>query len=167
MTEMSRRFKFFLSSMLVIFLIAGCIKAPEFPDIPEIELLGLSNSRMKQSAFNEDSTLVFLEFTDGDGDIGSNDSLNVFVKDLRDNFIANRYRIPYVPEAGANNGISGELTLTLYTTCCTYPNGQAPCTPSDQFLFDSISYEIYIVDRAGNESNRIVTPRILLECNTQ
>ena len=164
---MIRNFKVLLSLSLLISLVVGCIKAPEFPDIPEIELLGLSNSRMKQSAFNEDSTVVFIEFTDGDGDIGSDDSLNVFVKDLRDNFISNRFRIPYVPEAGANNGISGELSLTLYTTCCTYPNGQAPCTPSDQFLFDSISYEIYIVDRAGNESNRIVTPRILLECNTQ
>lgn len=148
-----------------LLLTFGCIKAPEYPIEPVIEMIGLTNDTMQQNQFNTDSTLIVFGFTDGDGDLGSDDSLNIFVKDLRDNFISDRYRIPFVDEAGANNGISGEITITLYTTCCTFPNGAPPCTPSEQFPTNELQYEIYITDRAGHQSNSITTPKIILACN--
>jgi hypothetical protein len=154
----------FYKLILLCFAFGSCIDPPDYPVEPEIEYLGLSKVQMVQDEFNTDSTFIFFSFTDGDGDLGSDDSLNVFLIDTRDNFIANRYRLPYFPEEGANNGVSGEVTLKIFTTCCIYPTGQAPCTPSDQFPFDTVSYRIYIKDRAGHKSNEIVTEPILIEC---
>ncbi len=145
-------------------MMLGCIKPPDYPIEPVIELLGISADKMTQSQFNEDSVLVVFSFTDGDGDIGSKDSLNIFVTDLRDNFVSDRFRIPLIDELGANNGISGEVTLTLYTTCCTYPDGAPPCQPSDEFPTNTLLYEIYMVDRAGHRSNTISIPPITLDC---
>ena len=142
----------------------SCIKAPEYAIEPELTFEGLSSTRMVQSDVNLDSTVLFLSFTDGDGDIGSEQELNLFITDTRDDFLAARYRLPFVPVAGSNNGISGDIQLVLYTTCCTFPNGQAPCTSSDQFPTDTVVYEIYMVDRAGNESNVVQTSPIILDC---
>ena len=156
----------YIAFIIVIgfFFLTGCIKAPDYPIEPEIKFEGLSSHMMKQSEFNIDSTILFISFTDGDGDIGHEDSLNVFLIDKRDNFISNKYRLPFVPVEGSNNGLSGDIQLTVYTTCCTYPNGQPPCTPSEQFPFDTLVYQIYMIDRAGNKSNTVETTPIILNC---
>ena len=154
---------------ILIFLLTlvktGCIEGPDYPLEPVIELLGITNDTMVQNSLNTDSTIIVIGFTDGDGDIGSDDQVNVFVKDLRDNFISDQYRIPMLPAEGAQKGISGELSITLYTTCCTYPNGAPPCEPSTQFPTNTLMYEIQIMDNAVNMSNAIQTPPIILKCN--
>lgn len=105
-------------------------------------------------------------FTDGDGDLGHEEELNIFFFDLRDtSFPFTQYRIPFIPEEGAANGISGEIILDLESSCCIYDSGQAPCTPSEEVPRDTVIYEVYIVDRAGNESNRVLLPPITLLCN--
>ena len=144
--------------------LAACIQPPDYPDIPELELIGLTKDTVMQSSLNEDSVIVVLSFTDGDGNIGSDDSLNVFVTDLRDGFLAHKFRMPTIPEEGANNGISGELSITIYSTCCVYPNGEPPCNPSTQFPTNTIQYGIYIRDNAGNNSNTVETPPITVLC---
>ena len=152
----------FLSAVLGIL---SCIQAPDYPIEPTLELVGLTKDTMNQDQFNTDSVIIVLNFTDGDGDIGSDNELNVFVTDLRDGFVSDRFRIPPLNEqAGSNNGISGELRLTLYTTCCIYPNGAPPCEPSTQFPTNALSYEIYIEDQAGHKSNIVTTPEIILRC---
>ncbi len=148
-----------------LFGLIACIKAPEYPIEPVITLEGISSDTMIQGNLNNDSLILFIGLTDGDGDIGSDDGgFDVVVTDLRDNFIANRYRLPKVDPTGANNGISGDMQLTVFTTCCVYPNGQPPCTPSTEFPVDEVQYEVYILDQAGHESNRITTPKITLIC---
>lgn len=73
-----------------------------------------------------------------------------------------------MPELGTTNGISGEITFRLLTTCCVFPEWvtdvQSPCDPSMQYPVDTLRYEIYIRDRAGHESNRIETEDIYLLC---
>ena len=150
---------------LVLLTLGACIKAPDYPIEPVIELLGITSDTMIQDNFNSDSTIVVISFTDGDGDIGSDNNLNVFVTDLRDNFVSDQYRIPRLDKPGSSNGISGELSITLYTTCCTYPNGAPPCEPSSQFPTNTLSYEIYMLDQAGHKSNIIRTPPIILKCD--
>ena len=142
----------------------ACIKAPEYPIEPVLTLAGISTDTMRQGSLQNDSIIVHITLTDGDGDIGSDDGFNATVIDLRDNFPAGQYRLPKVQEVGANNGISADLWLTIYTTCCVFPNGQPPCTPSDDFPTDELQYEIFLTDRAGNESNKITTPPITLLC---
>ncbi len=150
---------------LLLIGVISCIKPPDYPDIPELEFVGLSKDTMNQSSFNTDSVVAHLSFTDGDGDIGSDDSLNVFVTDLRDGFLAYRFRMPPVPPEGANNGISADLWIVLYTTCCVYDNGDPPCSPSTQFPTNAVQYGIYITDNSGNRSNTVETPPITLLCN--
>lgn len=120
---------------------------------------------MVQGSFGEDTTQVTIMFTDGDGDLGSNDSLNVFFTDLRDNFEAYQYKIPFIPEEGAANGISGEIYIDLLTSCCYFPDNTAPCEPSETFPTDTVTFEVYIKDRAGHESNHITLPPITLLCD--
>jgi len=121
---------------------------------------------MTQGSLFEDSAFVVFEFTDGDGNLGDENKVNIFLKDRRDtsdNFTT--FKIPFIPEEGAGNGISGEITLLLYTSCCIYENGQAPCTPNTSQPTDSLIYDLYIEDRDGNQSNQITLPPIVLLCD--
>lgn len=121
---------------------------------------------MQQDQFNTDSVLVTIFFTDGDGDLGNDEgNFDLFLMDTRDDFMPPGYRLPRVPELGAGNGISGEISFVLFTTCCFFPDGQDPCTPSTTYPIDTVTYLIYIKDRAGNKSNLIETPPISLLCN--
>ena len=143
----------------------ACLDAPDFPDKPEIEFISISKTMLLQGSFGEDTTEVAIMFTDGDGDLGSNDELNVFFIDQRDSFEAYQYRIPFIPEEGAANGISGEIYIDLLTSCCIYESGLPPCEPSDDKPTDTVVYEVYIKDRAGHESNKLELPPITLICD--
>lgn len=153
--------------ILIIFItsLIGCIKPPDYPIEPEIQFLRFTKNTMNQGFLNEDSLLVTISFTDGDGDLGDHDSLNIFLTDTRTNFLQDRYRIPFIPEQGSSNGISGEISFILFNTCCIYQSSIPPCTPSERQPRDTLSYRIYIKDRAGNQSNEIETDPIFLRCN--
>ena len=149
---------FFLLSCFWI----SCLKAPEYPIEPVIEFMSLSKNVFKQSLLNEDSIVLAFTFTDGDGDLGDNDSLNVILRDSRDDAVANSYRIPFIPEEGTANGIAGEIYVLVYSTCCYFPDGTLPCTPSTQYPRDTLTYLIQIRDRAGHWSNVIETDPIIV-----
>ena len=157
--------KILLSSTLVV-AFAACISPPDYPIQPEIKFIGLSKNVMRQGLLGiEDSLFLSFSFTDGDGDLGSlgqgKDSVNIFLTDKRTNQPSERFRIPYVPEQGAGNGISGDIRLLLFTTCC---NVLPPCEASTSKPIDTLIYEISIKDRAGHESNKILTAPIYLQC---
>jgi len=156
-----------LLSFLGFFLI-GCASPPDYPIEPVIKYERLSSNSMSQSQLN-DIVLATVSFTDGDGDLGDdNGETTIFITDLRDDSPENSAKIlPKAPEPGANNGISGEITFRLLNSCCIWPPQflQEPCTPSSAYPVDTIVYEVYIVDRAGNESNRVQLEPIFLQCN--
>lgn len=157
--------------LFIVFLTAftACISPPDYPIEPKITFQNLSKNTMRQGELGtEDSLFVTFSFTDGDGDLGTPDVdkdtsriLNVFLTDKRTNTPAERFRLPYIPEQGAGNGISGDIRLLLFTTCC---NVLPPCEASTTKPIDTLVYEIYIKDRAGHESNRIQTAPIYLQC---
>ena len=153
-----------------LFTLGSCVKPPNYPNEPEIEYIGLNKNVISQgnTTAGPDTLVIFFSFTDGDGDLGfDGDSLDVFLTDSRDQF-KNPFKLPVIPDEGIGNGISGEITFRLLTTCCVYPpnsNFEA-CEPSDVFPVDTLVYEIYMMDRAGNESNRILTDPIFLQCDT-
>ena len=155
-----------LFSTLILAAFVMCISPPDYPIEPQIEFLGLSKNTMRQGVLGiEDSLFLTFSFTDGDGDLGNlgqaKDSVNIFLTDKRTNQPSERFRIPYVPEQGAGNGISGDMRLLLFTTCC---NVLPPCEASTTKPIDTLVYEIYIKDRAGHESNRILTAPIYFQC---
>jgi len=146
----------------------ACINAPDYPDEPEIEYIGLSKSTLDQNSLNTDSLFVTFSFTDGDGDLGhepADTSRNIFIKDLRTGNFQDKFKSPYIPEEGIGNGITGDIELLLFTTCCLFPDASIPpCSAPDQFPLDTVIYEIFIKDRAGNESNKIKTEPIIIRC---
>jgi hypothetical protein len=148
--------------------ISSCVNPPDFPDVPKIEFVGMSKDTILQGVFQQDSLFVVFSFEDGDGDLGRKanaDENNVFFIDTRTSEIDNSFGIPFIPSQGSSNGIQGEVEILLFSTCCLFETGQDPCTASTIEPFDFLQYEIYIVDRAGNESNRIMTDTIMLVCN--
>jgi hypothetical protein len=144
---------------------ATCIRPPNYPIEPQIQFVGMTKTTMRQGFAFEDSLHVTLTFTDGDGDLGGvsgKDSLNVYITDKRNNKpVEQTFRIPFVPEAGAKNGISGEIKFLMYTTCCL---SLEPCKATPNHPIDTLVYELYIKDRAGHKSNAIQTKPILLQC---
>ncbi len=161
-------------SALLLFTWASCTQPPDYPIEPVIQYERLTKNTMLQGDGTEDQTWITISFTDGDGDLGffkegsSQVETDLFIRDLRLNAVTEKFTIPFVPELGAANGISGEINFRLYTTCCIFPEwvtGQpAPCDTSPEYPMDTVQYEIYIKDRAGHESNRVVTEPIYLLC---
>ena len=157
--------KHFLTIFILTVIVQwSCLKAPEYPIEPIINFVGLTSEVMKQGAFNSDSTIITFSFTDGDGDLGDNDSVNIFLTDERIDTITTSFKIPLLSQSAGAKGISGEIAIKVYTTCCLFPNGQTPCTPSSQYPVDSLVYGIYIIHRGQHMSNIIYTPAIKLLC---
>ena len=81
-----------------------------------------------------------------------------------------RPEAPIIPEQGTGNGISGEMTIQIFTTCCIHPDPILALDGCDapfediEFQYDSLIYEVYIQDRAGNVSNTIQTEPLLIKC---
>ena len=154
-----------LTSLCIVGLLIGCTRPPDYPDEPIIEFLQFSKNPISQGTFNEDTTFLTVSFKDGDGDIGSDTSLNFHIIDTRDGFTVPAFIIPPVPEQGTGNGISGEITVRLFTTCCIPPAVEDACDNDDPTIRDEVIYEVYIEDRAGNKSNTILTEPLILICN--
>jgi len=159
---------------LLLLLAASCAQPPDYPIEPVLEYVGMSKNTLVQGDGTEDETWITLAFTDGDGDIGffkegsTQVETDLFIRDLRLDAVTEKFTIPFIPEQGSSNGISGEINFRMYTTCCIFPDwvtGQpAPCDTSPEYPMDTVRYEIYIKDRAGHESNRVQTELIYLLC---
>lgn len=118
---------------------------------------------MNQGFGQNDSIIAQLKFEDIDGDIvgGFGVPNNIFIIDSRDGAI-DPLTFPELPDVG--DGQKGDLTIQIKSTCCN--NGNVlPCEPDTVTTFSSYSYDIFIVDNAGNESNRVTTNVITLLCN--
>ena len=153
----------------VLCTLLSCIKPPDYSNIPVLEFRSLSKNTMNQGVFEEDSIELVLYFTDGDGDFGfeaQSNAKNVFIKDNRTNETFREYKAPFVPTQGSTNGISGTIAIRIYSTCCIFPeaSGIFPCTQTEDFPFNDLTLDIYIKDRAENQSNSVTTSVIKLNC---
>jgi len=149
--------------LFVILFIASCIKPPDYPDEPVIEFISVGRSSLKQDV---DTTLITIGFTDGDGDLGLPDietDRNFILTDTRTGF-QQFYKIPFIPQQGVGNGISGEIAINIKAECCIPTNG-VPCQPNPGQPPEDIIYTIQIKDRAGNFSNVVTMPAVELVCD--
>ena len=130
--------------------IPACKKDSDFSDIPEItqrDFLKISN----------EVALWKIGFKDGNGDIGiqsESDSDNFIVtiysiKDGKDSLVPGQnYRIPVIKGVVTDRGVEGEISLEIDFSTYRIVG------------IDSAYYTGYLIDRAGNQSNVITTPRI-------
>ncbi len=148
----------FLSSMSF-----SCVEAPQFTDTPQLEFIGFEKDTVQQ----ESMTTFRFKFTDGDGDIGSDQTPNVFLKDLRQpNALPEPFVMPMLPEEGSGNGVEGVATIHYQATRCIYANGTTGLSNWQEGFkrIDTVVFELYIVDRAGHESNHVKTDTLFLSC---
>jgi len=153
--------------VLILFVIGmdSCTKNEVFSDIPAIEMSG------KQVYKNP--TEMIIDFTDGDGDIGFNEgdtlppynldttNFNKFYYDLLFYYFQKNeageweeiifdevnyfYRLPVITPRGQNKSLKGEIKVAI----------SLPLLRPD-----SIRFEVELIDKALNVSNRITTPVI-------
>ncbi|GGH65162.1 hypothetical protein [Phaeocystidibacter marisrubri] len=93
----------------------------------------------------QDSIRFEIDYEDGDGDLGENepDVKNLFVLDNRID-LEYSYRIKSLVPGGDEVPIKGTLIFTLPNTIIT-----------DGSTSQSVTYSIWVVDRAGHKSNTI------------
>jgi hypothetical protein len=158
--------------MIIPFFIFSCVKVEKYPAKPDITFTSFQAFDYVDTLGNQDRAgrLKFY-FIDGDGDLGldpptspGQDSTNLFFKLYRvsngvltpaaDNDVLkpSDYRIPYLQRVGQSMALKGTISITFI------------------YLFyssaDTIEYEFYIKDRAGNVSNTITTCVIPLVVDT-
>lgn len=168
MTIFLKKYRLFLPLIVVCgFVFFTCIQPPDYPLEP---VLSLSNTPLSKTTVLQDlngiprdSFYITVNFTDGDGDLGFIEGdTSLFIFDTRLNAQINDARgLPQVPPQGAGNGISGNFRVRLFGGCC---RGIGGCTSSSDRVRDTVVYEIYIKDRAGNTSNKVRTPPIVILC---
>ncbi|MCH1401163.1 MAG: hypothetical protein L7U78_01415 [Schleiferiaceae bacterium] len=130
----------------LVLAVASCDRNKYAPQI-SLEEVG-----PEQVVALEDSIYMRIGFYDKDGDLGENftDDKNLFVVDQRLN-LAHEFRISNIVPGGADVPIQGFLEWTIPSVYIT--NGNAS---------QKVNYSIYVVDRAGNQSNILGTPTITI-----
>ncbi len=167
MLELSlHNYKYSVAFIAILFL--SCTNNPGFDDVPEIEFISISKRIIDQNDLNTDSLFLTFSFRDGDGDIGSGaDGIreNIIITDGRTGDIYDLFKVPDIPNPGVSNGLEGDITIKLFTTCCIFPDSIPPCQSPPQFPTNEISFDILLKDDAGNESETITSPVVTLNCN--
>ncbi len=137
--------------ILIAFLFVASCKKDEitFDAVPVIEYISISPSNPNQYS---DKVIINIHYEDGDGDLGENKDgvKNCFVTDNRIG-ITYQYRIQQLAPEGSSIPISGNLNIDL--------GGQVITDSSSQ---QSVSYTLYVVDRAGHASNSVTTGAIVI-----
>lgn len=161
-----QKLNYLVSFLMLAVFAASCIQPPSYPVEPEITYLGVNKNTIAQGGA-PDTLVIDFAFTDGDGDLSSQDSIDIFFTDNRQG-AKTTYKIPAIAEEGTANGISGEIQVSISNAvgniCCIYSNGDDPCSPHPGEI-DTLTFSIQIRDRADNYSNIIETEPIFILCD--
>lgn len=132
---------------LLIFLmplLVGCAEDEPVSEVPEINFISATPQTL--TAYS-DSLVVVIGYRDGNGDLGENntDANNLFMEDSR-NGVVYGFRVRQLAPDDASIAIEGQLNVRL---------GNVPIIGSGNS--ETFTYTIHVVDRAGNESNRVTS----------
>lgn len=145
-------------AVLALVAISSCTKSKKSSgNVPKIQFIGLSGNTIKAGS----SQVIYINFSfsDGNGDLGnkpSSGNYDIYTKDSRNDSSDVNYFFPQdLPNnVEAGQEVSGVCNLGLL--------GAFVLLRPDRPDRDTVRYEIYIKDRAGNESNRFTTPDIYI-----
>lgn len=137
----------------------GCLEIEEASIIPEIELLNFDYQEGIDSLLGNPVFYIRqqISFVDGDGDVGSTDSLDkqLFVTPLKmingvigDTLDTLTFNIPYIEPVKTVRYMNGEIENIFYLT-----------ELGGFQQNDTITFETYIMDRSGHKSNIITTKK--------
>lgn len=127
--------------------VSSCKKKEEQTNVPEIEFISISPSSAVEYV---NSITITISYDDLDGDLGENDPnvSNLYVTDSRNSVMYN-YRISQLAPDGSSIHIKGNLNVVIKNTAIT-----------DNSSSQSVTYSVYVKDRAGNSSNTVTTSAI-------
>lgn len=128
--------------------VAGCKKTETISSVPSIKFIAISpNPAIKY----QDEIVIAIECTDGDGDLGENtpDTKNLFITDSRNNVTTAMRLSQLAPD---NSSIILRVPINIHLL--------PPGFIDDNSTSESVSYSVYVKDRAGNQSNTIQTSSI-------
>lgn len=155
---MIKRYTFLFTILLGLFY--GCEKPPIYNDTPTITFERFSSDTIQQGSQN---VTFYIGFTDGDGDLGTDEATNnLVIVDLRRGD-STFYRIPPIPRQGVASGISGVIEVDMGQICCIHPDFPIVCTPIEN-TYDSVEFSIKIKDNAGRWSNEVTTSALRVRC---
>lgn len=146
--------------LLAVLLLSSCEKN-EVSKIPQIGFLQFSPSIIQAG---RDTAFMQFSIRDGDADLGVTPGANkydIYIKDLRfDSAGFVGYLFPGIDPGilDPEKGITGTCTF-LFIPQLLYPRTDSPV----HYRFDTARFEVYITDRAGNNSNRIITDPLVMK----
>lgn len=171
---------------MVLLLAAACQKPVEYPIEPHIDYTGFTYLFNADSTFSGEGVVSFA-YTDGDGDLGLDDSdttypfgfndphyYNMVVDYLKAEngvFVKTPLLSPHVPTNPADTLVLYD-TVTFNARFCRLRDSEEPKAISGTIDYkltvqnpfspnDTIKFEIHILDRALHESNVIQTEAII------
>jgi len=144
------KWKYMILLLALMMAWASCSKedAGVTSPIPAIQFMSISPDSVVE--FTE-PVIIRISYIDGDGDLGENEPevKNLFVMDNRNQVIF-QFRIPELAPEGAKIAITGELPIELNSVAILEEN----------VVQEPVIYTVWVVDRAGNQSNQIDTDPI-------
>ncbi len=146
--------------------IMSCYKTPTFPKEPHIEFEAYTVS---QPYTITDTGNLRIRFTDGDGDLGmlnnadSSTRSKIYITNIKYNLASVPRNIPIIPKKGTTDAISGTIDIKLAGSGGVGLLDESACLLIQKPI-DTLTFSIYIQDRAGNKSNVIITPPLLVKC---
>lgn len=148
-----------LISILSIFVfISSSCEKKTYPIEPQLNFISMSETEVPEGV-NQVVQVVF-GFSDGDGDIGYNalDSTNnIFFTDKRYDSTTFRFQFPEITaENNPEQGVKGKFAVDLNAGFLFKRTDTAHTD------FDTIVWEVYIVDQAGRKSNVVETSSLIL-----
>ena len=152
--------KGFLLLIALLALFTACQKNDNLPSVPKIEFLGFSKESLVQNG--QDSMLLRFAYQDLEGDLGYETGDNIFIYDPRTGQRLASYQFPLDPNSPQTQ--EGELQLIVYSACCIYQDTVPNCGPHPSVFNEDFSYELQLIDQAGQASNRLLCPPIRLLC---
>jgi hypothetical protein len=138
-----------IALLAVVAFVTGCKKEEEDPVAPAIVYSGISATSVQQ--FDNEVTVSFT-YEDYQGDLGHQDPdiVSLRVKDARLSD-ADMYHVPPMTPDLEELHIKGTYSVNL-NTLFLLGNGAS----------ESTKFYIQIQDRAGNWSNEIITPEVVI-----
>mgnify|MGYP001176874269 CR=1 FL=1 len=146
-----------MRNVLIIAIISligvSCNKKTKYDNIPKLTFKNLSQNTI-QAGIDTSIYINFL-FEDGDGNIGFGTN-NLFLRDNRDT-VWIPYNIPDIPDKfNPESGLNGIIQIDFAAAFLLLR------TDTLHALTDTLTWDIYMKDKAGNISNTITTTPLIL-----
>ncbi|MEM6767430.1 MAG: hypothetical protein AAF824_15980 [Bacteroidota bacterium] len=147
---------------LTALVLTSCNNDPGFPDEPSLEFVSLTPDTVQDQ---RDSMVLRLRFTDGDGNLGSdqNGIFNLVVVDRRlyaDEFPLTEeqatlnYTLPDLTPDTKNPAIQGIINVEIAPTAIRLALLNEPQ--------DVTTFDVFITDRDDNVSNTVTTTPVII-----